>query len=72
MIDTDSTLYLVQDTEDGLLVFQYRTNQGNKKKAIFRHQQDAQRAVNAYMGKDRFRVLEIYSIEDWKFKVDPV
>lgn len=55
--------YLIRNTVDGKIVVDYRTHQGNRKKAIFTTKARAQEAIDKYLS-DIYRVVEIENLED--------
>ena len=45
-------IYGLMDSETGRILFEYKTNQGNRKKAIFSSEKQAIKAIESYLKYD--------------------
>ncbi len=52
-------IYVLAQKGTGKVLFQYKTNQGNVKKAIFNDSKQAQEALDRYIKRDDLEICQI-------------
>lgn len=55
--------YLIRNITDGNIVIDYRTYQGNRKKAIFTTKEKAKETIDKYLNSN-YRIVEVEGLED--------